>query len=360
MEPKYGLLIWCLSLAMGLWGASTAPPQPLHKVGDHWTPYTPPTEFPEGAEVYIIQPGDTLWDLAEKWLGDPHLWPQIWEKNGYIQDAHWIYPGDPLVKSITVAEKPVEEKPEEPTPPQEAAAPSPTEKPEVLATPYPIGVEKDVYCSFRIADPKEDYPITIQAAQDEKLRFTLSQGDVVFLSSEAKGKVQAGETYFIAEDRGMLKNAQGKTLGHLWYLHGQLEILCANEQQITAMITKACDTILRGYHLIPFEVVPIPTALPKKFETVCLNPYIDPIGSIVEGEDRKYSLSQGDNVVIDLGSSDGLEPGQYFRVFRKLTTGDTVVLGRIGILQVFAQSATAKILESVRTIEEGDLVAPER
>lgn len=44
---------------------------------------------------------DTLWDLAERHLGDPHRWVEIWELNkGHLQNdgrafesAHWIYPG---------------------------------------------------------------------------------------------------------------------------------------------------------------------------------------------------------------------------------------------------------------------------
>lgn len=44
---------------------------------------------------------DTLWDLAERHLGDPHRWVEIWELNkGQLQNdgrsfesAHWIYPG---------------------------------------------------------------------------------------------------------------------------------------------------------------------------------------------------------------------------------------------------------------------------
>jgi hypothetical protein len=37
-----------------------------------------------------------LWDLAEKFYGDPFLWRYIWEHNQYIADPHWIYPGNPL------------------------------------------------------------------------------------------------------------------------------------------------------------------------------------------------------------------------------------------------------------------------
>ncbi len=55
---------------------------------------------PEGAKVHTVVPGDTFWALAATNLGNPYLWPQIWEKNQYVLDAHWIYPGDPLVLDL--------------------------------------------------------------------------------------------------------------------------------------------------------------------------------------------------------------------------------------------------------------------
>jgi len=63
-------LLPALAVAAGV----APPPKPLHKVGDHWTPYNPPTEFPEGAKVHVIKKGDTLWDLAKAYLGNPYLW----------------------------------------------------------------------------------------------------------------------------------------------------------------------------------------------------------------------------------------------------------------------------------------------
>ena len=79
--------------------AADTPPAHLKLVDGHWTAWDPPPT-PEGAKVHIVVPGDTFWDLAAANLGNPYLWPQIWEKNQYILDAHWIYPGDPLVLSI--------------------------------------------------------------------------------------------------------------------------------------------------------------------------------------------------------------------------------------------------------------------
>lgn len=46
--------------------------------------------------AYLVQKGDTLWDLSGQFLGNPFSWPDLWENNRHIQDPHWIYPGDSL------------------------------------------------------------------------------------------------------------------------------------------------------------------------------------------------------------------------------------------------------------------------
>ena len=51
----------------------------------------------EGREgVYVIKKGDTLWDLSQRFLEDPFLWPRLWQSNQYITNPHWIYPGNPI------------------------------------------------------------------------------------------------------------------------------------------------------------------------------------------------------------------------------------------------------------------------
>src|SRR5438874_11116898 len=97
--------ILLLAVMMPAFGAkptpksSSHPPRELHRVGDHWTPYNPPdpATYPPNAKTYTIKAGDTLWGLATQFYQNGYLWPQLWESNTWITDAHWIYPGDVLL-----------------------------------------------------------------------------------------------------------------------------------------------------------------------------------------------------------------------------------------------------------------------
>ena len=55
MNVKFRIAILAIFLPMVVAAQSVAPPpQPLHLVDNHWTPYDPPTNFPDGAMVHTI------------------------------------------------------------------------------------------------------------------------------------------------------------------------------------------------------------------------------------------------------------------------------------------------------------------
>ena len=59
-------------------------------------PAPPPVLNSRHPETYVVQAGDTLWDIAAKFLRDPWNWPEIWQINPQVENPHLIFPGDTL------------------------------------------------------------------------------------------------------------------------------------------------------------------------------------------------------------------------------------------------------------------------
>jgi hypothetical protein len=353
---------------------SSRPPTDLHKVGDHWTPYNPPdaSTFPAGAKVHIIEKGDTLWDLANKFYGNPYLWPQLWEQNTYITDAHWIYPGDPLlVQGETAAEATSVGEGEFATTPQEGA-----EGGEMTAavgegtggTPIPLGKESDIYCYGYLATEDESLPNTVRMFEDVETRYvegsaeqlgSMTNGDLLYIEGGTATGLVAGETYLVVMPwpRLVYHPVTGERVGRHYDFRGQVKILCAGEYESTAIVVQSCKDIHVGDKLKPLPQIPIPIVRDPEMATICDPPSGRTTGYIVNAKDFEFALGEGQVVEINLGRDDMVEPGTFLTIFRDNPHGgQRILLGELGVLTAEAKTATAMITQMRYSMQVGDRV----
>ena len=341
--------------------SSHSPPQNLKKVGDHWTPWDPP---PAGPDAYIIQKNDTLWDLAEEWLGDPFLWPQIWDENRYILDSHWIYPGDPLVipgKPTVVPDGgPTAEDTKPPVAVHEELVEEvePTRPGTLLPSPLiPAAVPSDLYCSGYI-DPEHEYSDLWVTGGEEPEISVYAQGHVVYLSQGSNHGVKAGDEFAILRaTQEVTHPATRKNLGKFIRRMGKLRVMIAQENTSTAIILTSCEDVRPSDELVPWEEIPIPMleSVPA-FDRYNVASSGGVSGQVVYINDELVNAAKGQVIFTDLGVASGVEPGDVIVLYSIRSDLPRAKLGQAIVLTVETLTSSAKVTTSVRETVIGDQV----
>ncbi|MEM8959888.1 MAG: LysM peptidoglycan-binding domain-containing protein [Acidobacteriota bacterium] len=398
-----------IAVLAGVVGAQP-PPRDLQLVGDHWTAWNPPP-VPEGVEPYIIQPGDTLWDLAGQFYGDPYLWPQLWEQNRYILDARWIYPGDPLIVGAapgqftdTVAGPPLGEGDVaegtdataladgelEDDPFADIIAPADEDISSRLRSelsgsdgPVPLGFESDIYCSgyigpideafpYRVSGSEYDFQVPDLSPQEGKAiegiygrtdlaKYGLSMGDVVYIDRGRADGVSAGELFTAILPGAVIRHPLTRNaIGRFYQYVGRVRVLSTQETTSIAEVTLACDGIPVGSMLKAFAPEPVPlrrlTPMRPVNFPVATEALVDaPV--IVHADDDLVTLAAGHLVYIDRGMVDDVAPGDIYTIYRR--AGDDrppLVLGEVAVLSVHESTSLARILRNRFAVYRGDVL----
>jgi len=99
--------------------------------------------------TYTVKRGDTLWDIAGRFLKRPWLWPEIWQANPQIRNPHLIYPGD--VISLAYLDR---------------VAVQPGPRTEAPVTGVPLAEVEPYLKNLRIVDRIDDLPYVVGIEED--------------------------------------------------------------------------------------------------------------------------------------------------------------------------------------------------
>jgi len=283
----------------------------LTLAGAAWA--TEPQLRPGHPTEYVVQRGDTLWDIAGRFLMHPWQWPEIWRANPQVRNPHLIYPGDRLVLTWVDGRPVVSVMPGEVHLGGRNFKRSPTAREEANLEPIraiPLEAIAPFLERHRVLDAAaaENAPYIV-SSQDQQL--VAGPGNRIY----ARGLADAvpGDRFVIVRTGTVYRSYVpgrpdlGEPLGYEALYVGDALVTRAGDP-VTLQVTGGLREVLVGDRLLPQEKQEFPEFIPHP-------PPAEIDGRVVGLIDAVSQVGQYQVVVVDHGSDAGLEPGNVMTVF---------------------------------------------
>jgi hypothetical protein len=230
-------------------------------------------------DLHSAKRGDTLWEISQRYTGNPYNWPRLWSYNQQIQNPHWIYPGDqirlraPGVRSVGGSVRPP------------SIVPGST-----VFQPH-VGYVLD-----------GSHPVWGELIGSPEDQMILAEGDLVYVKLERAQDIQEGDLLTVFEEREVKSLSDHPFV----WIRGILRVTRYNEKtkMVRAIIVESQDTIERGIHVGPADRY-IDVVQPVQNDR---NLEAQIIGALYPHE----FYGQYQVVFIDKGEDDGVTVGNRF------------------------------------------------
>jgi hypothetical protein len=314
---------------------------------------------PDHPDAYVVQKGDTLWDISGRFLSQPWLWPELWRVNPQIENPHLIYPGDTL-RLVYIEGQPalVLERGDAGRTYRVSPSADARLSPEIRSTPLETAIPAinlDAIQGFlvqnRVVEPTmlEASPYVLEGESD---RLVLGAGDRLYVrgtlpESQAYNFVRKGPLYFDPQTNEIL----GQEATYI----GLGRVVAQNETVSTMFVNSTREEVQIGDRVLPTEERRVEsTFFPSAPSGTVDGQIISVLGGVTQ-------VGQFDVVVLNRGEREGLAVGNVLSVHkagaltRDRVSGDTVQLPseRAGILmvfRVFEKLSYGLILETERAL----------
>jgi len=354
-----------LSLAT-LVGAQTDKPAPEppqvgpFEVAPHWSRYDYPKSIGEGQAYHVVVKGDTLWDISGRYLGNPYLWPQIWEANPYIKKARLIYPGDPVfLPNVQMATSPAGAETEEGAGATKGLEPLGTPEWLDMDAMINVGSADTVRYAGYISASVEDESLKVKGMEAENgtpiERTFATTRDYLYLDRGASSGLKAGDLYTIHRRSREIKHpVTGRKVGYRIDTAGIARVVLVGESSSRAVVEGAGREIKVGDYLRPLTDVESPLV---KRRVVVEGGDMSMEGArssgyVVDIDDDGITSATGISMGVDVGSGAGLAVGKVITVFRQGDKRDPITKRPLGAAVVVAVRENFSVARMIYTREE--------
>ncbi|TWI71808.1 LysM domain-containing protein [Desulfobotulus alkaliphilus] len=310
----------------------------------------------EDSYYYIVQKGDTLWDISARFFNTAWYWPGLWAENEMqitSHNPHWIYPGQKL--RLALREAPLAIPEPAPLPVVESISPPP-QKPAPEPPSFHFAPIHRV--GFVTPAPAEPSGRIISATDNREM---ISASDRIYIQPAPDRTLPILGRYIVYAKPERIREPGGKRREYAGYLHhisGIIEITEYRNELTIGNVVSAFRPIAEGDVLLP---------LPQRKASIPMQPHAEGLeGRIIAGYLNQVMFGQGDILYINRGEKDGVRAGQTYHLIekKKITpTGsrrdrriDRIPFGAIFILDTREGASAAFVIDSRKDAEIGTLV----
>jgi hypothetical protein len=245
--------------------------------------------------------------------------------------------------------------------------------------PQPFGFESEVVCFGYIGSDDESFIAQVVGAENSAEQTDFTEHNLLYLDAGADRGMTVGDEFWIVTPQDeVLHPMSGQSMGRFYQYRGRAVLVCLEGRTATVRVSVACTDIPMGSFLKPYEPVPIPLGRREPACKHCDPPSGKASGRIVYTRDGVIALGNDNDVLIDLGVAEGIQPGDQLSIFRYATGSDYGIrpqgsywvytpppagveiprtyLGDMAILYVGDRWAMGRIIDARRLIEVGDQV----
>ena len=272
---------------------------------------------PNHPDSYVVVKGDTLWDIAGRFLQEPWRWPEIWKVNPQIENPHWIYPGDVVSLKfeggqpvLSVTRGAATNAPQKVSAGQNRLvklSPTIRETPREKAIPsIPIDVIRQFLARPLVvgAGEMDNWPYVLAGKDGHLIAGKDSEVYVRGLSDKDSSK------RFSIYRKGPAYKSRGKVLGYEG-LHVADAVVIEDGDPAVVKIIQSDREVKAGDRLIATSEKDLTSDFIPQSPANSIN------GSIISAINGVFELGRYQIVVLDRGASDGLKVGNVLGIYNK-------------------------------------------
>jgi len=182
----------------------------------------------------------------------------------------------------------------------------------------------DIYCSGIVTTEAVPHDTILITGEQSNYKIIFNEGDYVYINKGSDQGVKPGDEFSVVR---AVKDAYGiewtkwewnilHKMGTVWEDEGRIRVVSARQGVSIGQVENECDYMQRGDIVLPFTPRPAPPLKSEANFDRFAPADGKPMAMVITGKKFQAQVGNNDIVYVNLGASQNVKVGDYFRIFR--------------------------------------------